>query len=88
MTEIFFNHPGFKAEEAVSRLIEMDNNKVVRIEFPDGVIAQFITTPDGLTTVQSNRSYIIDQEIDGIMEVRPNLYDINNDFVDILTQIQ
>lgn len=86
MAEMIFNHPEFKPTEADSKLIETNQEKIIRIEYPDGVIAQFFMTLDGKINVQCNRSFIIDREINGIIEVRPNLYDVNHDFVDALLQ--
>ncbi|HFI0463787.1 TPA: hypothetical protein ACGOYX_001098 [Streptococcus suis] len=83
--EIVYKHPGFTPLQADKKMIDQIDRKVIRLEYPDGVIAQFIIEENVSITVQSNRSFILDHE-NGETVVRPNLYEIDPSFVDIFDQ--
>lgn len=79
MSEIGYKHPDYKPSEARKDIIKNENeHKIIRIEYPDGVIVVFEIKADGVH-VDSNYNYSIDTKKKMIF---PDLYSLNLDFKD------
>ena len=77
--EMNYNHPNYPTSQAIKHLVkDEENHKIVRLEYPDGVIIVLDMNLEGIT-IDSNYGFITDG-----YNLKTNLEHKQLDFKDVL----